>query len=108
MWPGRDRALEQDYYEILGIGRETSDAEIKKAYKRLAVQYHPDRNQGSKQAEEKFKDLAEAYAVLSDPRKRELYDRFGKDDVSGFVRTILAQGQIPFDALERVLSVESC
>jgi len=83
VWPGRDRALEQDYYEILGVGRETSDAEIKKAYKRLAVQCHPDRNQGSKEAEEKFKDLAEAYAVLSDPRKRELYDRFGKDGLKG-------------------------
>lgn len=75
--------MEQDYYEILGVGREVSEAEIKKAYKRLAVQYHPDRNQGSKEAEEKFKDLAEAYAVLSDPRKRELYDRFGKDGLRG-------------------------
>jgi molecular chaperone DnaJ len=83
VWPGRVRALEQDYYEILGIGRDASDAEIKKAYKRLAVQYHPDRNQGSKEAEEKFKDLAEAYSVLSDPRKRDLYNRFGKDGLQG-------------------------
>ncbi len=75
--------MEQDYYEVLGVGRGASDAEIKKAYKRLAVQYHPDRNQGSKEAEEKFKDLAEAYAVLSDPRKRDLYDRFGKDGLRG-------------------------
>jgi molecular chaperone DnaJ len=75
--------LEQDYYEILGVGREAPDAEIKKAYKRLAVQYHPDRNQGSKEAEERFKDLAEAYAVLSDSRKRELYDQFGKDGLRG-------------------------
>lgn len=71
------------YYDILGVGPEASEAEIKKAYRRLAVEYHPDRNQGSKEAEEKFKNLAEAYSVLSNPDKRRLYDQFGKDGLKG-------------------------
>lgn len=71
----------RDYYEILGVGRQATAEEIKKAYRRLAVKYHPDRNQGDKAAEEKFKELSEAYAVLSDQDKRTQYDRFGH---SGF------------------------
>lgn len=71
------------YYDTLGVGPDASEAEIKKAYRRLAVEYHPDRNQGSKEAEEKFKQLAEAYSVLSDPDKRRLYDQFGKDGLKG-------------------------
>lgn len=67
----------QDYYELLGVKREASDAEIKKAYRRLAMKYHPDRTSNDKEAEEKFKDIQQAYAVLSDPQKREAYDRFG-------------------------------
>ena len=66
-----------DYYEILGVGRGASEVELKSAYRKLALQYHPDRNQGRKDAEEKFKEAAEAYAVLSDPQKRAAYDRYG-------------------------------
>jgi len=67
----------RDYYEVLGVGRTASDAEIKSAYRRLAMKYHPDRNPGDKAAEEKFKEAAEAYSVLADADKRGAYDRFG-------------------------------
>ena len=60
----------KDYYELLGISRNTGEEDIKKAYRKLALQYHPDRNTGDKQAEEKFKEVSEAYSVLSDPHKR--------------------------------------
>ena len=67
----------RDYYEILGVARDASGDVIKKAYRKLALQYHPDRNQGNEEASEKFKEAAEAYAVLSDAEKRSLYDQFG-------------------------------
>lgn len=67
----------RDYYEVLGISRSASDSEIKKAYRALAVKYHPDKNPDDAAAEERFKECAEAYAVLSDPQKRASYDRFG-------------------------------
>ena len=69
----------RDYYEVLGIGREASPEEIKKAYRKLAVQYHPDKNPGDKGAEEKFKEATEAYEVLRDKDKRTQYDQFGHD-----------------------------
>ncbi|NOZ64194.1 MAG: molecular chaperone DnaJ [Caldiserica bacterium] len=69
--------VKRDYYEVLGVPRDASIDDIKKAYRKLALQYHPDRNQGNKEAEEKFKEISEAYAVLSDPQKRAQYDRFG-------------------------------
>ncbi|ADH86024.1 DnaJ C-terminal domain-containing protein [Desulfurivibrio alkaliphilus] len=68
-----------DYYKALGVGRSASPEEIKKAYRKLALKYHPDRNQGNKEAENRFKEISEAYAVLSDPEKRKQYDTFGAD-----------------------------
>jgi molecular chaperone DnaJ len=73
----------RDYYEVLGIGKSASADEIKKAYRKVAMQYHPDRNPGDKGAEEKFKEAAEAYEVLSDADKRAQYDRFGHAGLAG-------------------------
>jgi molecular chaperone DnaJ len=70
-------ASKKDYYELLGVGRNANEEEIKRAYRKLALQYHPDRNPGDKQAEEKFKEVSEAYSVLSDAQKRAQYDQFG-------------------------------
>ena len=67
----------RDYYEVLGVERQATDQQIKSAYRKLALKYHPDRNPGNTQAEEHFKEAAEAYSVLADPQKRGLYDRFG-------------------------------
>lgn len=67
----------RDYYEVLGVSKAATEAEIKTAYKKLAIKYHPDRNPGDKEAEEKFKEAAEAYEVLHDPAKRQRYDQFG-------------------------------
>jgi molecular chaperone DnaJ len=72
----------RDYYEILGVARSASETELKSAYRKLAMQYHPDRNPGDASAEENFKEAAEAYGVLSDPEKRSAYDRFGHAAVS--------------------------
>lgn len=69
----------RDYYEILSVSRSVSEDELKKAYRRLAMQYHPDRNPGSKEAEEEFKAVSEAYEVLSDSQRREIYDRYGHE-----------------------------
>jgi len=73
----------RDYYEVLNVDRNASDADLKKAYRKLALQYHPDRNPGDSAAEEKFKEAAEAYGVLTDPQKRQLYDRFGHQGLEG-------------------------
>ncbi len=73
----------RDYYEVLGIERDAGESEIKKAYRRLALQYHPDRNPGDQTAEERFKEAAEAYSVLGDAEKRARYDRFGHAGVTG-------------------------
>ena len=70
-------AEKRDYYEVLGVNRGADDATLKKAYRKLAKKYHPDMNPGDKEAEQKFKEITEAYTVLSDPKKRKLYDQFG-------------------------------
>src|SRR5688572_21893035 len=67
----------RDYYEILGVSKSASADEIKKAYRKLAIKYHPDKNAGDKSAEEKFKEAAEAYEILSNPEKKQRYDQFG-------------------------------
>jgi molecular chaperone DnaJ len=69
--------VKRDYYEVLGVERTCTGEELKKAYRRLAMEFHPDRNQGDKRAEERFKEVGEAYSVLSDPQKRQRYDSFG-------------------------------
>lgn len=74
----------RDYYEVLGVGRNAGEAEIKKAYRQMALKYHPDKNPGNKEAEEKFKEAAEAYEVLSDKEKRQRYDQFGHSGMGGF------------------------
>ncbi|WP_392486601.1 molecular chaperone DnaJ [Haloimpatiens sp. FM7315] len=73
----------KDYYEVLGIEKGASEEEIKKAFRKKALKYHPDRNAGNKEAEEKFKEVNEAYQVLSDPQKKSQYDQFGTTDFSG-------------------------
>lgn len=75
--------VKRDYYEVLGVSRNSTKEEIKKAYRKLAMQYHPDRNQGNKESEEKFKEAAEAYEILSHDDKRNNYDRFGHEGVRG-------------------------
>jgi len=69
----------EDYYKILGVEKNSTEDDIKKAYRKLAMKFHPDRNPNNKQAEEKFKKISEAYAVLSDKEKRKQYDSFGSD-----------------------------
>src|SRR3954464_11675451 len=72
-----------DFYDTLGVSRNASDAEIKTAYRKLAMTYHPDRNNGSSEAEEKFKEITEAYDVLRDGNKRAMYDRYGEAGLRG-------------------------
>ena len=75
--------VKRDYYEVLGLNQNASGDEVKKAYRKMAMQYHPDRNPGDKAAEEKFKEAAEAYEVLSDQKKRSIYDQYGHDGLRG-------------------------
>ena len=70
-------ADKRDYYEVLGLQKGASDADIKKAFRKMALKYHPDKNPGDKKAEEKFKKINETYGILSDPEKKDKYDRFG-------------------------------
>ena len=77
-------ASKQDYYEVLGVSRDSKADEIRKSYRRLARKYHPDLNPGDKSSEERFKNVQEAYDVLSDPKKRQMYDQFGFYSENGF------------------------
>ncbi len=89
----------RDYYEVLGVSRQATSEEIKKAYRQMALKYHPDRNPGDKEAEEKFKEAAEAYSVLIDPEKRRMYDLYGEEGLrsegfsgfSGFDSSIFSE-----------------
>jgi molecular chaperone DnaJ len=74
---------DKDYYKILGVSRDATEEEIKRSYRKIAMQYHPDRNPGNKEAEEKFKIASEAYEVLSDPEKREIYNHYGIEGLKG-------------------------
>src|SRR5262245_49156860 len=76
-------ATKRDYYEVLGVGRDAPLEEIKKAYRQLALKYHPDRNPGDEDATKRFKEAAEAYEVLSDAEKRQRYDRYGPAGLNG-------------------------
>lgn len=73
----------RDFYEVLGVSKDATPEEMKKAYRKLAIKYHPDKNPDDKEAEAKFKEIAEAYSVLSDPQKKAQYDRFGHAGVGG-------------------------
>ena len=73
----------RDYYEILGASRDASKDELKSKYRKLAIKFHPDKNPGDKAAEEKFKEASEAYGVLSDDQKRQIYDQFGHQGLEG-------------------------
>ncbi|MEM9896981.1 MAG: DnaJ domain-containing protein, partial [Bacteroidota bacterium] len=73
----------RDYYDVLGVSKSASKDEMKKAYRKIAIKYHPDKNPDDKEAEEKFKEAAEAYEVLSNDEKRQQYDRFGHQGVGG-------------------------
>jgi curved DNA-binding protein len=86
----------RDYYKILGVERNATEQEIKKAYRKLALKYHPDRNPGKKEAEEKFKEINEAYQVLSDPQKRSRYDQLG-DQYSRYQQSGGAPGGFPWE-----------
>ncbi|HYE15560.1 MAG TPA: molecular chaperone DnaJ, partial [Pyrinomonadaceae bacterium] len=93
----------RDYYEVLGVARGASETEIKSAYRKLAVRYHPDKNPGDKAAEEKFKEAAEAYSVLSDAEQRARYDRFGHAGVSGGAAAGGWGGAAGFGGIEDIL-----
>lgn len=84
--------LKRDYYEVLGINRDADEATIKRAYRSLAMKYHPDRNPGDRQAIEKMKEINEAYAVLSDREKRYLYDTYGHAGLEGYTTADIYRG----------------
>ena len=93
----------RDYYDVLSVSRKASQDEIKKAYRKLAFEYHPDRNKGDKAKEEKFKEASEAYQILGDPKKREQYDRFGHSSFNGSAGGFQDVGDI-FSAFKDIFS----
>src|SRR5688572_21870124 len=101
----------RDYYEVLGVPRKASDDDIKKAYRKLAVKFHPDKNPGDKTAEEQFKELGEAYEVLNDPQKRAAYDQYGHAAFDARRRASRGGGftdfHDPFDIFREVFGQQS-
>ena len=99
-------AEKRDYYEVLGVSRDVSADELKKAYRKLAVKFHPDKNPGDKTAEDKFKEIGEAYDILSDDQKRAAYDRYGHAAFSGGMGGGGGGGGFhdPFDIFREVFS----
>src|ERR1700753_1753083 len=93
----------RDYYEVLGVSRGATDAEIKSAYRKLAVRYHPDKNPGDNEAEENVREAAEAYSVLSDSEQRARYDRFGHAGVSSSAASGAGWGAQGFGGIEDIL-----
>ena len=92
----------RDYYEVLGVAKGATEDEIKKAYRKLAIKYHPDRNPGDKEAEAKFREATEAYEVLSDDKKRPIYDQYGFADIQ-FEHNAATGRTIPLIYLHEVL-----
>ena len=99
--------MARDYYDILGVGKTATAEELKKAYRKLAVKYHPDKNPNNKEAEEKFKEAAEAYSVLSDPEKRQRYDQYGHDGLkqNGYSSGFSGQGMSMDDIFSQFGSI---
>src|SRR5437870_3509500 len=89
----------RDYYEVLGVERAVTEEDLKKAYRVLAMKYHPDRTSGDEDAAQRFKEAAEAYAVLSDPQKRDVYDRYGHAGLTGMGMPDFGNAQSVFDTL---------
>src|SRR5277367_5842613 len=96
-------ATKLDYYEVLGVKKTASEEELKKAYRALAMKYHPDRNSGDEEAAHKFKEAAEAYAVLGDAEKRQIYDRYGHAGLSNMAGMPDFNAQSIFDVFSDVL-----
>src|SRR5947209_440643 len=90
-------ASKRDYYEVLGVARDVGPEELKRAYRVLAMKYHPDRNAGDEEAGHKFKEAAEAYEVLSSPEKRARYDRYGHAGLQGIEMPDFSNGASIFD-----------
>src|SRR5262245_53408379 len=95
-------ATKRDYYEVLGVGRDVGAEDLKRAYRRLAMQYHPDRNGGNAEAEARFKEATDAYQVLSDPDKRQRYDRYGHAGLEGVGLPDFGGGQSPLDLFSQL------
>ncbi|MEK7788909.1 MAG: DnaJ domain-containing protein [Planctomycetota bacterium] len=97
--------MEEDFYQVLGVDKNASGEDIKKAYRKMAMKYHPDRNPGNKEAEQIFKKAAEAYGVLSDPDKKRRYDQYGVDGLRGTEAPDTAALKIFLTPLEIFLAV---